>query len=113
MAELKTYRGNCHCGAYVFEAKLPEVTSMNLCNCSICYRKAAIWVLPKTGDLTWVHGDLGNSKSYAFNTKSLAHKFCGTCGVPIAVVGHFAPLKEGEIKDPDAAVNVRMTCHGG
>jgi hypothetical protein len=38
---LKTYTGNCHCGAVtiVYHTKpLPEVEGIKSCNCSICAR---------------------------------------------------------------------------
>ena len=38
MAEeaLKTYHGNCHCGAFQFSVKLPELKQVYACDCSIC-----------------------------------------------------------------------------
>ena len=38
MAELHTYHGNCHCGAFRFAVRLPEVRDVYACNCSICVR---------------------------------------------------------------------------
>lgn len=36
--ELKIYHGNCHCGAFKFSAKIPELKSARTCNCSLCLR---------------------------------------------------------------------------
>jgi len=36
--QLHTYHGNCHCGAFKFAVKLPEVKDVYACNCSICVR---------------------------------------------------------------------------
>lgn len=36
--EMHTYHGNCHCGAFGFVAKLPELRDVHACNCSICVR---------------------------------------------------------------------------
>ena len=38
MAEqvLENYQGNCHCGAFKFSVKLPELKQVYACNCSIC-----------------------------------------------------------------------------
>jgi hypothetical protein len=49
--ELKTYYGNCHCGAFKFNLKLLEIASVTSCNCSICFRKDYKWVFPGVGKL--------------------------------------------------------------
>ncbi|TGO77074.1 hypothetical protein BELL_0124g00120 [Botrytis elliptica] len=41
--ELKTYNGNCHCGAFKFTIKMPEITTATQCNCSICFKKGYRW----------------------------------------------------------------------
>ena len=33
---LETYQGNCHCGAFKFSVRLPELKQVFGCNCSIC-----------------------------------------------------------------------------
>jgi hypothetical protein len=99
-ATLKTYRGNCHCGAYVFETKLPEITKVKVCNCSICYKRADIWAWPSQGNVTWIKGDLKTMKGYVFGKKHFERKFCNTCGTSIAFVGYLTPRKEGENRDP-------------
>jgi hypothetical protein len=38
--ELKTYQGNCHCGAFKYFVKLPEPKFIMEYNYSICSRKA-------------------------------------------------------------------------
>jgi hypothetical protein len=42
--QLHTYHGNCHCGAFKFAVKLPEVNDVYACNCSICVRVS--WCFP-------------------------------------------------------------------
>jgi hypothetical protein len=44
--ELKTYKGNCHCGAFKFNMKVPELTSFTECNCDICFKRGYKWVFP-------------------------------------------------------------------
>lgn len=102
---IKAYRGNCHCGAFVFETKLPEITTASICNCSICHKKGTVWAVTKSGNVTWVKGDLETLKSYVFGEKKFEHKFCATCGTPVAFSGYFAPPKEGE--EQDVGLNVR------
>ncbi|KAI0966865.1 glutathione-dependent formaldehyde-activating enzyme [Xylaria arbuscula] len=111
-APLKTYRGNCHCAAFVYEITLPEIKQGAECNCSICYKKAAIWVFPKPSDVKFVKGDASGLTDYTFNNKKFAHKFCSTCGVSLMVVGHLSLPKPGEDKLPENGFNVRTFQHG-
>lgn len=72
----KTYRGNCHCGAFVYEAELPEIKGGTTCSCSICFKKGTriIYTAPKT--VKFVKGDESNLTKYSFNTKALIHMVC-------------------------------------
>lgn len=67
----KTYRGNCHCGAFIFEVKSPEIKSAMSCNCSICTKKGYLWFFPKE-PMTIVKGD-GSLKEYTFGPKKTTH----------------------------------------
>ncbi|KAI1419403.1 glutathione-dependent formaldehyde-activating enzyme [Xylaria sp. FL1777] len=111
-APLKTYRGNCHCAAFVYEITLPEIKQASECNCSICYKKAAIWVFPNPSDVKFVKGDSSELTNYNFNKNQFTHKFCSTCGVSLMVVGHLSPPKAGEDKLPENGFNVRTFQHG-
>jgi hypothetical protein len=68
----KTYRGNCHCGAFVFEVEAPEITSVGDCNCSICSKRGYLWLVPKK-PLTIVK-DEGKLVHYAFGSKQMDHQ---------------------------------------
>ncbi|KAI1190440.1 glutathione-dependent formaldehyde-activating enzyme [Nemania serpens] len=111
-AALKTYRGNCHCAAFVYEITPNEIKQSSECNCSICYKKAAIWVFPKPTDFKFVKGDPSTLTNYTFGKRQFNHKFCPTCGVSLLVVGHLVPPKAGEDKEPELGVNVRTLQHG-
>ncbi|KAI8944916.1 glutathione-dependent formaldehyde-activating enzyme [Xylaria longipes] len=111
-APLKAYRGNCHCKAFVYEITLPEIKQASECNCSICYKKAAVWVFPKPSDVKFVKGDPSALTNYSFNRTQFTHKFCPTCGVSLMVVGHLIPPKAGEDKLPENGFNVRTFQHG-
>jgi hypothetical protein len=87
-AELKTYRGNCHCGAFVYEVQLPEIKSAGQCNCTICTKKGYLWAFPKDGDFKVVKGDEGDLTEYKFAGKNLSHKFCPTCGSALMAKGN-------------------------
>ena len=83
MADLKTYRGNCHCGAFVFEIDVPEIKVVKECNCSICTRKAYLHVRPGKDNFRVVKGDVDGLSSYTFGAKKIEHKFCGSCGTGV------------------------------
>ncbi|KAK9441369.1 glutathione-dependent formaldehyde-activating enzyme [Metarhizium brunneum] len=89
---LRTYRGNCHCKAFVYEVQLPEIKAVKQCNCSICHKKGYLWVLAQeTGHFKIVKGGEDTLSSYTFNTKNRIHKFCPTCASPVMAVAKQAP----------------------
>ncbi|KAM0742621.1 hypothetical protein ACQRIT_002798 [Beauveria bassiana] len=83
-SSLRTYRGNCHCGAFVYEAELPEIRAASECPCSICRKKG--YLLVGTNSKTHfkvVKGSLESLSEYTFGTKALHHKFCSHCGTAV------------------------------
>ena len=79
---MKTYHGNCHCGAVKFSFDHDEITQGVRCNCSICKRKGAVMspFTIKPEDLVIEAEDnmLGN---YRFGSKVAHHYFCKQCGI--------------------------------
>lgn len=72
---LRTYRGNCHCGAFVYEAQLPELTTVTECNCSICTKKGYLGVdNDAVAHFKVVKGSLEDLSEYSFGSKSFQHK---------------------------------------
>lgn len=65
--ELKTYRGNCHCGSYIYEVTVPEITSVSVCDCSICTKKnyMYLWMTPGRDSLKVIKDD-GLLTDYTF-----------------------------------------------
>ncbi|ESZ89779.1 hypothetical protein SBOR_9839 [Sclerotinia borealis F-4128] len=80
--ELKTYHGNCHCGAFKFTIKMPEITTVTQCDCSICFKKGYRWVFPAKDCFEIIKGE-GTLKEYHFGKRTMVHRFCGTCGTGV------------------------------
>lgn len=75
--ELRTYRGNCHCGAFVYEAALPEITTVTECPCSICHKKGYIFVgTNAAAHFKVVKGSLEDLTEYTFGSGKMKHKVC-------------------------------------
>ncbi|EPE09976.1 glutathione-dependent formaldehyde-activating enzyme [Ophiostoma piceae UAMH 11346] len=83
-----TYRANCHCGKFVYEATLPEpLTEVYACNCSVCTKKSYLFAFEPKSGINIVKGSLDELKSYTFGDKYV-HKFCGDCGSPVLVISN-------------------------
>jgi hypothetical protein len=42
-APLVEYYGNCHCGAFKFTFKAPEITQAKTCDCAICFKVLGVF----------------------------------------------------------------------
>lgn len=91
--KIKTYRGNCHCGAFVYEARLPEITSYTECNCSICRKKGYAFLILAEGQLDVVKGSIDELASYSFNNGGFVHLFCPNCGTAVLAQNIMNPPK--------------------
>jgi hypothetical protein len=100
MAETKTCKGGCHCGAvrYTVETDLAQVIE---CNCSHCSKKGFLLTFVTPDKFTLEAGD-GALIEYRFNKHAIEHVFCKTCGVQSFARGR-APKSGNEMR----AVNVR------
>ena len=93
------YKGSCHCGNMKFEVE-GELTQVVSCNCSICARKGALlWSVPR--NQLRLLGSGAGVGSYSFNTNTIAHRFCQTCGM------HPYAEDSGGGAERSAYVNVR------
>jgi hypothetical protein len=79
MPEQQTYRGQCHCGAVRYTANT-DLGAMGDCNCSRCRRLG--WVLQSVPAANFVlESGEDNLTLYRFNTETIEHLFCKTCGI--------------------------------
>ncbi|KAJ7266882.1 hypothetical protein B0H12DRAFT_1098573 [Mycena haematopus] len=91
-----SYPGNCHCGAFKFIVKLPDLNHVLSCDCRLCSRNAYLRAHPaSTSDFVVVQE--GPLKEYRHGTTT--HKFCPTCGTSVISCNS----SDGEI----ISVNVR------
>lgn len=98
-ADLKTYYGNCHCGAFKFHIIIPELTAVFKCNCSICFKKGYRWIYPGEGAFVVDKGE-ETLKNYNFGPKTITHQFCPECGTGVLGRRHGVPAGQ------DISVNV-------
>lgn len=79
MPEYKIYHGQCHCGAVRYEA-LTDLASMGDCNCSRCRRLGWVMQSLPADRFTLLSGESSLSL-FHFNTETIDHLFCRTCGI--------------------------------
>jgi len=75
----QTYEGGCQCGAvrYRVDTDLDQTIS---CNCSRCGRLGTILSFAPPENFELLSGEDAVTE-YLFNTHSIRHLFCSTCGV--------------------------------
>lgn len=93
------YKGSCHCGQVAYDVE-GEITVGVNCNCSICSRKGALLMAVPLKDVT-IHRGEDKLARYTFNTNTIVHRFCTTCGMH--------PFAENRAAEGggDAYVNIR------
>jgi hypothetical protein len=70
--------GGCHCGRVRFAVRGAPTTVL-VCNCSICTKKAYLHWIVETADVEVLAG-AGELTTYTFGTKVARHHFCRVCG---------------------------------
>jgi hypothetical protein len=71
--------GSCHCGKTAFEIDGAIPAKLTRCTCSFCAKRGTLYAYyePAQFRLTTPAADVA---TYRWQTKKVAHNFCGTCG---------------------------------
>jgi hypothetical protein len=80
MAELKKYRGSCHCGKVTYEVDIDLGDRIVTCNCSMCGRAGTVLAFVPTEQFKLLSGE-DSLTDYQFNKNVIHHLFCSTCGI--------------------------------
>jgi hypothetical protein len=119
---LRTYQGSCHCGAVRFQAEIDFDQGTNKCNCSICTKARAWFVIIKPERLR-LHAGAEAHTEYQWvppgRTHSVLHyQFCKTCGVrtfgwgeDAALGGKFYFVSVASLDDVDPEVLAAAPAH--
>ncbi|KAF8151892.1 Mss4-like protein [Mycena galopus ATCC 62051] len=108
-APLVEYQGNCHCGAFKFTFKAPQITQAKTCDCTICSKNGYIWGKPDGDSFTVVKGDEDALVSYEFGKRAFAHKFCSTCGTSVMVRSKIDSMGKAALINVRAVQNLDST----
>lgn len=74
------HAGGCHCGAVRYTVEIDPSAEAISCNCSIC-GKSGSYLQFVTPDKFSLEKGEDQLTDYQFNTNSIHHVFCKTCGI--------------------------------
>lgn len=97
------YQGSCHCGAVSFKVDV-DLAKPITCNCSYCQRRGSILAFTPAQNFELEKGQDALTE-YRFNTKTIEHLFCSTCGME--------SFARGEMPDGAKMVAVNVRCLDG
>ena len=119
---LRTHSGSCHCGAFRFQADIDLSQGTSKCNCSICTKARAWFVIVKPDRFRLLSGAEAQAE-YQWTPSGkpapfLHYQFCRTCGIRTPGWGehesfggkfYFVPVASLDHVDPDelAAAPIR------
>lgn len=87
----KHYQGSCHCKAARYEADIDLAKGTERCNCSLCWKARAWFIIIGGGDFQLLTGpdEIGEYRwtPVGHPEPSLTYGFCKHCGVRIYATG--------------------------
>src|SRR4051812_1109916 len=104
MANMQSYSGGCHCGKVRYDVTMDLSGKVIACNCSMCGKKGTLLAFVPTEHFELKSGE-DSLTSYKFNTKSIDHLFCSTCGV--------TSFARGKRPDGQTMVAINTRCVDG
>ena len=99
----RRYRGGCQCGAVAYEADV-DIATVISCNCSRCRPMGFRLAFTPRDKFRLLSGE-NDLTEYRFNTRTIQHVFCRTCGVQ--------SFAYGEMPDGTRVAAVNVNCLEG
>lgn len=84
-AMAQKYSGGCQCGKVRYEVQM-DLGEVIACNCSRCARLGSLMAFAPVSQFELVSGE-GDLTTFEFNSHSIQHQFCSTCGIQSFAVG--------------------------
>jgi hypothetical protein len=78
-ANKKTFTGGCQCGKVRYEAQA-DIGEVITCNCSRCRKLGSLLSAVPMSDFKLLTGET-DTTDYQFNSGTIHHPFCKTCGI--------------------------------
>ncbi|MFL4991403.1 MAG: GFA family protein [Microvirga sp.] len=94
------HKGSCHCGKVAYEVET-DLEQAFECNCSHCSRKGYLLTFVPRVALTVIQGE-EHLSTYTFNTHTIRHRFCASCGS--------APFGQGQKPTGEATAAINIRC---
>jgi hypothetical protein len=94
------HQGGCHCGKVRFHVEV-DLSDPITCNCSYCSKRGSILAFAPEAGFTLERGG-ADLTEYRFNTKTIAHLFCASCGME--------SFARGQKPDGTRIVAVNLRC---
>jgi hypothetical protein len=101
-----TITGSCHCGATRFSVEVaPE--SVTHCTCSYCSKSGALWAYYTPEQFTLLTPP-ENRGTYLWNSKTVQHYFCPTCGISTYGASPDYSTGEPDFEHPKIGLNALL-----
>ncbi|MBY6000717.1 GFA family protein [Tritonibacter mobilis] len=97
------YQGGCHCGSVRYSVDV-DLENPITCNCSYCSKRGSILAFAPLDNFSLEKGG-ETLTAYRFNTNTIEHLFCSTCGME--------SFARGAMPDGTKMVAVNVRCLDG